>query len=87
VLNVTGTETLSIRAVAGRLAELLEHEARIVGQEVPTAWLNNASKAHRLFGPPTVGADQLMEWTADWVKRGGATLSKPTHFEVRDGKY
>jgi len=87
VLNVTGTETLSIRAVAGRLAELLEHEARIVGQEAPTAWLNNASKAHRLFGPPTVGADQLMEWTADWVKRGGATLSKPTHFEVRDGKY
>ena len=87
VLNVTGTETISIRAVAGRLAELLGREARLVGQEAPTAWLNNASKAHRLFGPPTVGADQLMEWTADWVKRGGATLSKPTHFEVRDGKY
>ena len=87
VLNVTGTETLSIRAVAGRFAELLGREARIVGQEAPTAWLNNASKAHRLYGPPSVSADQLIEWTADWVKRGGATLGKPTHFEVRDGKF
>jgi nucleoside-diphosphate-sugar epimerase len=87
VLNVTGTETLSIRTVAGRFGELLGRQARIAGQEAPTAWLNNAGKAHRLFGPPTVGADQLMEWTADWVERGGATLSKPTHFEVRDGKF
>jgi nucleoside-diphosphate-sugar epimerase len=87
VLNVTGTETLSIRAVAGRFAELLGREARIVGQEAPTAWLNNASKAHRLYGPPSVSADQLIEWTAAWVKRGGATLGKPTHFEVRDGKF
>lgn len=87
VLNVTGPETLSIRAVAQRFAGLLDREARVVGQEAPTAWLNNASQAHRLFGAPTVSANQLIEWTADWVRRGGATLSKPTHFEVRDGQF
>jgi nucleoside-diphosphate-sugar epimerase len=87
ILNVTGPELLSIRAVAERLAQLLGRDAKIIGQEAPTAWLNNASRAHRLFGPPTANADQLIEWTADWVKRGGATLGKPTHFEVRDGKF
>jgi hypothetical protein len=30
---------------------------------------------------------QLIEWTADWVRRGGATLGKPTHFESRDGSF
>jgi hypothetical protein len=24
---------------------------------------------------------------ADWVRRGGESLGKPTHFEARDGKY
>ena len=31
--------------------------------------------------------DQIIEWTADWIKMGGATLNKPTHFETRDGKF
>ena len=38
-------------------------------------------------GQPRVNAEQLIEWVADWVKRGGQNLGKPTHFEVRDGKY
>ena len=29
----------------------------------------------------------MIDWTADWVQRGGASLGKPTHFEARDGKY
>ena len=29
----------------------------------------------------------MMEWIADWVRRGGASLGKPTHFRVRDGKF
>ena len=87
ILNVTGPETLSIRAVANRFAELFQREAKIVGREAPTAWLNNASKAHRLFGLPSVGAEQLIEWTAQWIRRGGPMLGKPTHFEVRNGKF
>jgi hypothetical protein len=28
-----------------------------------------------------------MHWIADWTRRGGRTLGKPTHFQVRDGKF
>ena len=29
----------------------------------------------------------VIRWTAHWIKRGGRSLNKPTHFEVRDGAY
>jgi nucleoside-diphosphate-sugar epimerase len=87
VLNVTGTETISVRALAHRFGELLGREAKISGLENSTAWLNNAAKAHQLFGYPTVSLEQMLQWTAEWVQRGGKTLNKPTHFETRDGKF
>jgi nucleoside-diphosphate-sugar epimerase len=87
ILNMTGPETLSIRAVAKRFGEFFEKEPIFEGQEAPTALLNNAARCHRLFGYPSVSVDQMIEWTAHWVKMGGATLSKPTHFEARDGKF
>jgi hypothetical protein len=34
-----------------------------------------------------VSAQQVIHWIADWTKRGGTTLKKPTHFETRDGKF
>jgi len=39
------------------------------------------------MGPPEVSDAQLMEMVADWVESGGASLNKPTHFEVADGKF
>jgi hypothetical protein len=29
----------------------------------------------------------MMEWTAAWIRAGGPSLNKPTHFESRDGKF
>jgi nucleoside-diphosphate-sugar epimerase len=87
VVNITGPETISLRALAHRFGELLCREAKVVGQEAPTAWLNNASKAHQLFGYPTVSLDQMVQWVAQWVQQGGKSLGKPTHFEEREGKF
>jgi hypothetical protein len=58
-----------------------------VGAEAEDALLSDTARAHALFGPPTVDAEMLIAWVADWVRRGGARLGKPTHFEVRDGTY
>jgi hypothetical protein len=29
----------------------------------------------------------MISRTADWIRRGGETWDKPTHFQVRDGKF
>ena len=87
VLNVTGPEVVSVRGVCQRLAERLGREVRFTGAESPTAYVNNAQLSHRLFGYPRVPVGKLIDWTVDWVKRGGESLGKPTHFETRDGKF
>ena len=87
LLNVTGLERISIRELAARMGELLGKRPNIVGVEAPTALLSNAAKCRDLFGPPGVSLDTLCRWTARWVKSGGDTLAKPTHFETRDGKF
>lgn len=86
-INITGPETLKVRDLATQLGKLLGKPAKIVGKEAPTAWLNNAGKSIELFGQPSASVEQMLAWTADWVKHGGATLNKPTHFEARDGKF
>lgn len=87
VLNVAGPELLSVRSVAEEFARLLGRPANFRGSESSDALLSNGQLGHRLFGPPRVGAQQLIHWTAEWTGRGGATLGKPTHFEARDGKF
>lgn len=87
VLNLTGPETLSVRAIAERFGKLFGREPLFEGVEAPTALLNDASLCTRLLGPHSVSADRLIEMTADWIREGGTTLNKPTHFEVRDGKF
>ena len=87
ILNVTGEEILPVRDIVTRFAQRFRTEPLIAGTEQPTAWLSNAHKSHRMFGSPRVSVEQMIEWIADWLQRGGATLDKPTHFEVRDGDY
>ena len=87
VLNLTGPETMSIRWAAKRFGERFGVEPILEGREADTALLNNASRCHRIFGYPAVTLEQMIEWVADWIGLGGATLNKPTHFETRDGKF
>lgn len=87
VLNLTGPETVSVRWAARRFADHFGIEPVFEGVESETALLNNAARCHQLFGYPTVSVEQMIEWIAAWIGMGGAMLNKPTHFEVRDGKF
>jgi nucleoside-diphosphate-sugar epimerase len=87
VLNLTGPETLSVRAVAAAFGRCFGKQPQLVGQESPNALLNNAGRCHRIFGYPSITPAELIEWTAAWISAGGSTLGKPTHFEARDGKF
>ena len=87
VLNVTGPETVSIRYLASCFSTLFNKPPRFEGEETATALLSNASRCHQLFGYPRISLGQMIEWVAEWVRIGGTTLRKPTHFEVRDGKF
>jgi nucleoside-diphosphate-sugar epimerase len=88
VLNVAGPETVSVRRVAERLAELLDvAPPTVTGSEADTALLSEATQQHRLFGYPTVPLGQLIEWTAAWLRQGNRLLEKPTHYQARDGRF
>ena len=86
-LNVTGPETVSVRATAQRLGELLGKTPTFSGTEGDRALLSNASACIREFGYPQVGVDQMMSWQAEWLTAGGRQLGKPTHFEERKGNF
>jgi len=87
ILNVTGPEILKVRDLATRFAAVLETEVTITGEEEDLGWLSDSTKACDLFGRPEVSIDEMIEWTALWLRSGGESLGKPTHFETRDGKY
>ena len=87
VLNVTGPETVSVRAVAQRFGELLGRQPNLRGTEQPEALLSNAGQAFKVFGYPSVALEQVIEWVAGWVIDGGPVLDKPTKYAVRDGRF
>lgn len=87
ILNLTGPETLSTRAIALGFGKRFGREAVCRGTEGSQALLNNAAKSHELFGRPSVSPEILMDWIAEWIARGHSQWNKPTHFEVRDGRF
>ncbi len=86
-INVTGPEHVSVRWLAERFGERFGRAPVLTGLEAPTAWLIDTREAQRLFGLPRVPLAAMIDWTVDWVARGGPSLDKPTHFSTRDGKY
>ena len=87
ILNVTGAERLSVEALANQFAEIFGVDAKFTGVESGKAYLSNASRSIGLFGPPRVSVREMVQLVAEWVKRGGRTLGKPTLFEVTNGQF
>lgn len=87
VVNIAGREELSVRDVCLALGARMGREVRFTGTEAGDALLSNGARGWADLGSPQVSLPQLIEWTADWVARGGASLDKPTHFESRDGRF
>ena len=87
VVNVTGPELLSVRAVAQELGRVLGREPVLRGQEQADALVSNTALAQSLFGLPAVSAETVLAWVGEWVRHGGATSGKATRFEEREGTF
>ncbi len=87
ILNITGQDILSVKDVAIQFGKLLGTEPEFSGKESGTALLSNAEESFKLLGYPGVNVEKMISWIADWISNDRPLLNKPTHFEVRDGKY
>jgi nucleoside-diphosphate-sugar epimerase len=87
VLNVTGAERISTRESAQWFGEFFGRPPRFVNEEGPVALLSDSSLCRAKLGEPEVPLAVLREWVAHWVRGGGSSLNKPTHFEVTDGRF
>jgi len=86
-LNITGPETVSVRWAAQEFGKLLDKKPILVGEEQPTALLNNATLAHQMLGYPKVSLREMIRLLSVWLSSGGETINKPTHFQERKGNY
>ena len=87
ILNITGAEILSVRQVAAEFGKHFGVDPVYENTESPTALLNNSQLAFSMYGNPKTPISQVISWIAGWLGDDKSLLGKPTHYEVRDGKY
>jgi nucleoside-diphosphate-sugar epimerase len=87
IRNLCRPETFSVRSIAAQFGEWLGRAPRFTGSESPSALLCNPRRLCDELGEPSTPLTSMVRWIADWVRRDGGTLGKPTGFEVRDGNY
>jgi hypothetical protein len=78
---------VSVRWLADEFGKRFGKAPVVTGNEAPTAWLIDTAQAQQVLGAPQVPLAKMIDWVADWVRRGMPSLGKDTHFSTRDGKY
>jgi dTDP-4-dehydrorhamnose reductase len=86
VLNLTGPK-YRVRWLTEALGRRLDRTPTFVGVEAETALLSDATAATTLLGPPAVDIETMLDRVAAWVRAGGRSLGRPTHFEERAGSF
>ena len=86
-INIAGAEIISVKSIADQFAHHFGKPPRFLGEEAPTALLNDGRAAHRRYAAPRVAVADVIHWTADWIASGKRSFNKPTHFQTRDGKF
>lgn len=87
ILNVTGSECISVRWIANEFAKLFGLDPVFENEEQPTALLSNAARMEEIFTFKKVSVADMILMTAEWLQHGGPLLDKPTHFQERTGKF
>jgi nucleoside-diphosphate-sugar epimerase len=86
IINLAGPK-ISVRQVATKFAQRLGKTPCFTGTEANTALLADGSYCWQTFGPPKVNLDEMIERIAAWLTAGHQTWEKPTHYEVRSGRF
>jgi nucleoside-diphosphate-sugar epimerase len=87
ILNVTGPECISVRQTAEWFGAVFGRSPQFVNREGPVALLSDSTKCRERLGEPSVTLETLNRWVSEWIRAGGSSLDKPTHFEVADGGF
>ncbi|MEO7997201.1 MAG: epimerase [Gemmatimonadaceae bacterium] len=87
-LNVTGP-IVSVREIAERVGACLKVDVQFdePPETAPDVLLANTAQLQQTLPYDGLSLETLCDWAADWVHSGQHVLSKPTKFDVRDGKY
>jgi nucleoside-diphosphate-sugar epimerase len=85
-LNVTGP-MVRVREVAERIGAHAGVSPQFIGEEQSDALIGNVDRLAEYLPYTALPLDTLCVWAVAWIRQGGRLLSKPTKFEVRDGRF
>jgi nucleoside-diphosphate-sugar epimerase len=85
-LNVTGP-VMRVREVAERIGAYAGVSPQFIGEEQSDALIGNVDRLAEYLPYTALPLDTLCAWAVAWIRQGGRLLSKPTKFEVRDGRF
>jgi len=85
-LNVTGP-MVRVREVAERIGAHAGVAPQFTGDEQHDALIGNVDRLAEYLPYTALPLDTLCAWAVAWIRQGCRLLSKPTKFEVRDGRF